>query len=925
MKRKIRSSRGLCLGVTIMLGVVTPTVVTAAATADPPSRRAPEATPARDAGRTSPRLDVLFIGAHPDDEAFQLSTFGQWHENHGIRTGVVTITRGEGGGNAVGPEEGPALGLLREAEERRAVAFAGVRDVYNLDKVDFFYTVSAPLTEDVWDHRSTLQRVVRVVRETRPDVIVTMDPAPSPGNHGNHQYAGRMAFEAYQAAANPRSFPGQIRHEGLRAWAPAKLFYAGAHGDDTATGRACATSFEPELGTQNVYGVWEGRRSSREDTTWAGVELMAAKQYMTQGWGGFDWPVENPADQGCDYYTQIDSRVPFERGDMSDGTADPRTMLQGASLPTPRGFPLGTGLRVRASDFTVVPGASVTVRAVLTAPRDRALRRVRMRPRVPRGWSVSGRTAVPFLAPGASAVRRFVVKVPRRAETNRRALVAVNLRSAAGLTGHGDTEINVVPRVLGEQQLLPQVAEFERWVSATGFRQLTGFVKPVLSIPSGRSRVVRVRLRNHSATTASGVVTPRLPDGFKATPASRRYQGLKPGGTTRVRFVVTNTDASLPTSNEGGVDGDYANAYVTTVAGHRRGVTRSAYELVPSTTVTTATTAPTVDGTVDPGEYPGATLDLSRLWEGEQCESAADCSATGRVVRHGDALYVAVRVRDDVLGSRLPRGDCKRPWRTDAVELGFDPAGTSENTSTTFKGFVLPVTQEGGPCFGRDADNRQGPGDSTAPGMTVASTVGAPYDGYTIETRIPVRMFPSTIDPSHLAMNLLVYDSDTQDKVGQTRIGWSTWQGVQGDPYRWGVARVPGWTPPDVPTRDATIPSRALSSLNSSQTVLQAVRNGVPIGGRRGADPARSAVVTAAATSDGAVTARLKVSGPGVAHVMLTARDGTSVARKVVRYTAAGRPTVRIPVPGNARPVSRVAMAYAPTSGGTTSSAVGVD
>ena len=58
---------------------------------------------------------MLFIGAHPDDEAFRLSTYGQWNEYDDVTTGVVTITRGEGGGNAVGPEEGPALGLIREA------------------------------------------------------------------------------------------------------------------------------------------------------------------------------------------------------------------------------------------------------------------------------------------------------------------------------------------------------------------------------------------------------------------------------------------------------------------------------------------------------------------------------------------------------------------------------------------------------------------------------------------------------------------------------------------------------------------------------------------------------------------------------------------------------------------------------------------
>jgi mycothiol S-conjugate amidase len=99
----------------------------------------------------SAHTDVLFIGAHPDDEFQSLSTFGQWRENKGLSVGVATITRGEGGGNAVGPQEGVPLGLLREDEERRAVSYAGIRNVFYLDRPDFWYTLSAPLTARVWD------------------------------------------------------------------------------------------------------------------------------------------------------------------------------------------------------------------------------------------------------------------------------------------------------------------------------------------------------------------------------------------------------------------------------------------------------------------------------------------------------------------------------------------------------------------------------------------------------------------------------------------------------------------------------------------------------------------------------------------------------------------------------------------------------
>jgi len=72
--------------------------------------------------------DVLFVGAHPDDEAQNLSTFGQWRELHGLSIAVLTVTRGEGGGNATGTEEGAALGL-RVEEEIRQLAIAVAADM----------------------------------------------------------------------------------------------------------------------------------------------------------------------------------------------------------------------------------------------------------------------------------------------------------------------------------------------------------------------------------------------------------------------------------------------------------------------------------------------------------------------------------------------------------------------------------------------------------------------------------------------------------------------------------------------------------------------------------------------------------------------------------------------------------------------------
>lgn len=169
------------------------------------------------------KVDLLYIGAHPDDESGVTATFAREVLDGGAKAGIVLITRGEGGGNAIGRELGPSLGILREAEIRRSAAEYGVDLVYFLDKTDFYYTLSDQATYDVWGYEDTLGRIVRMVRLLRPDVIVTMWPGP--GTHGHHQAAARLATEAFSAAADPARFQEQIEDEYLRTWQPDKLYY----------------------------------------------------------------------------------------------------------------------------------------------------------------------------------------------------------------------------------------------------------------------------------------------------------------------------------------------------------------------------------------------------------------------------------------------------------------------------------------------------------------------------------------------------------------------------------------------------------------------------------------------------------------------------------------------------------------------------
>ncbi|MGN9839796.1 sugar-binding protein [Nonomuraea sp. H19] len=850
-------------------------------------------------------LDALFVGAHPDDEAFTLSTLGQWNEDHGVRTGVVTVTRGEGGGNAVGPEEGPALGLLRESEERTAVAKAGVQEVFNLDDVDFYYTVSAPLTDQVWGG-DTLEKVVRIVRQTRPEILLTMDPAPTPGNHGNHQQAARLAIQAFYAAADPKAFPEQITREGLRAFAPARLLTGGARGT-SQTGPSCAATFRPANPAQNVYGVWSGRASQGQGRTWAAIEREAQRTYASQGWAVFPDVPADPNQLGCDFFTQVDARVPVPEPGTAAAAA-PTAILDGALTRSPGAVPLGTRFGLRTSAFDVRPGTSFSVEVTAAAPPREALGRSSAALRVPAGWQVSGSGDLGRIAPGRAGSAAFTVTPPQGAAG--RARIGAVLTTERG-GGYTDRQVEAGPAVRGGQQLLPQVAQYEKWVAELGVEQLRGLVTPVLTLPSGGSRQVGVVVTNVSDATRSGTVRIDLPAGFTADRTEAAYSGLAAGASTTVPFTVTNSDPSLKTSNEGG---DYA--YTITVDGTVTG--RPALELVPAASIPQATTELTVDGVAGEGEYAGPALDLSRLWEGAACASAADCSGTARLAWRDDTLYALVQVKDDVLGTRLAGADCKRHWRTDSVEVTLDPRGTSENTSTTFKAAVLPVTAEGPPCALRDADNRQGPATS----VRIASKVSA--GEYAVELAIPMELLPGAVDPAHLGLNILVYDSDTQNKTGQTRIGWSTWGGVQGDPYRWGVATLPGYRPPaDRPVPDPVIPDTALSSLDSPQSLEQAVRIHVPLAGGPAAKASESGRVISAVRGQDAVKVTLRAGAAGKAHLFVRDAQGTAGSR-VVTVSGKGTTTVTVALTRALAASPAVVAGWQASGGGTAASQVRV-
>ncbi len=167
---------------------------------------------------------VLYIVAHPDDENTRLIT---WLANgKKVRTGNLSLTRGDGGQNLIGPELGDALGIIRTQELMEARRIDGGEQFFTR-AVDFGYSKNAAESFEKWGKQEVLSDVVRVIRTFRPDVIITRFSPDRSAGHGHHEASAILAEEAFELAGDPKAFPEQLE-QGLEVWQPRRLFFNGS-------------------------------------------------------------------------------------------------------------------------------------------------------------------------------------------------------------------------------------------------------------------------------------------------------------------------------------------------------------------------------------------------------------------------------------------------------------------------------------------------------------------------------------------------------------------------------------------------------------------------------------------------------------------------------------------------------------------------
>ncbi|MEO8218798.1 MAG: PIG-L family deacetylase [Acidobacteriota bacterium] len=210
---------------------------------------------------------VLYIAAHPDDENTAMLA---WLANGKlVRTGYLSLTRGDGGQNLIGTEKGDSLGVLRTEELLAARRIDGAEQFFTR-AIDFGFTKSSDETLAIWGHDAVLSDVVWVIRNFRPDIIITRFPPDSRAGHGQHTASAILAEEAFKAAADPQRFPEQLLF--VKPWQAKRLLWNVFRSGMQDTG---ATTVSVDLGAYNpLLGA-----------SYQEIAARSRSQHKSQGFG----------------------------------------------------------------------------------------------------------------------------------------------------------------------------------------------------------------------------------------------------------------------------------------------------------------------------------------------------------------------------------------------------------------------------------------------------------------------------------------------------------------------------------------------------------------------------------------------------------------------------------------------------------------
>ena len=237
--------------------------------------------------RLGTTASVMMIVAHPDDEDGALLTY--LSRGLGVRATLFTLTRGEGGQNAMSAESYDALGLIRTNELLRATEFYGAKLLWGT-QADFGFSKTQEESFAQWGHDRVLFDAVLAVRRERPQVIVSTFVGGITDGHGQHQVSGEIAQEVFKAAGDATVFPEQLK-DGLQPWQPLAVYSMAPFAPvkdgkmfDYATGKWAPAKFH-----NYVTGEWLTDVPSTDVTlpvgNWDSVLGRSYMQIAREGWG----------------------------------------------------------------------------------------------------------------------------------------------------------------------------------------------------------------------------------------------------------------------------------------------------------------------------------------------------------------------------------------------------------------------------------------------------------------------------------------------------------------------------------------------------------------------------------------------------------------------------------------------------------------
>lgn len=252
---------------------------------------------------------VLYMAAHPDDENTRLLA---WLARERLyRTGYLSLTRGDGGQNLIGDEQGIDLGLIRTQELLAARRTDGAEQFFSR-AFDFGFSKSTDEALEKWGKEKVLSDAVWVIRKFQPDIIITRFPEDSRAGHGHHSASAVIAHEAFKAAADPNRFPEQFKY-GVQPWKVKRIFWNTFNfGGNTNT-----TSNEQLKIDVGGYNALVGK-------SYGEIAAESRSQHKSQGFG-----VSASRGAQLEYFSLTEGDAP--QSDLMDGINTSWARVEGGS------------------------------------------------------------------------------------------------------------------------------------------------------------------------------------------------------------------------------------------------------------------------------------------------------------------------------------------------------------------------------------------------------------------------------------------------------------------------------------------------------------------------------------------------------------------------------------------------------------------